>query len=290
MYFKLNLKESKLNFLRKVEILKQQIGLREVLLGFLFLLILGLIAFRFRSQEKWVRVETRIVSTTPYMIYSGDAPPYWLTESVKVGDVEYDSQGKSIAEVVKVNKMEFGGSSKDVYLTLNLRVSKNRRTGKLEFKYKPLEIGRPLELHLSNSYVYGLVTYVEGLEDSRVYKELIIDGAWFNVYPWMADAIPVGGKMTGESGEAIAEILEKRVELHSLTVFTDVGKPVIARDPQRRDVFLKIKIKVKEQGGITYFYEYKKARVGEGISIYLKEVDIYPVITAVYDLDGKKIY
>ena len=276
-------------FLKRISRLKKRIGAFEVLIGFLILLGLGLVMLQFRSKENWVKAEVRVVITSGRVSYWGESPPYWLSETFKAGNKEYDSQGKLIAEVLKVKKLELGGESKDAYLILNLKVSKNRKTGKLEFKHRPLEIGAPVELHLSNSYVSGLVTFVEGIEDERVQKEIVINAIWMNVFPCQAEAITVGGKMKDETGEAVAEILDKKVELHTTVVTTDRGDLLVRKHPLKRDISLRIKLKVKEQGGLLYFHEHKKVKIGEVVSIYLPEIDFHPMIEEIFDFEGNKL-
>ncbi|MBL7159446.1 hypothetical protein ISS85_03150 [Candidatus Microgenomates bacterium] len=282
--------KSKQNFWQKIGRLRKKIGAFEILIGFLILMGLGWVMVKTKSKENWARTEVRVVSTSTGWTYAGQAPPYWVSESFKVQDKEFDSSGKLIAEVLKIKKLEFGGESKDVYLTFNLKVSKNRKTSKLEFKNKPLEIGGPIELHLSNTYVYGLVTFVEGLKDERKEKEFVVKAIWMNTFPCQAEAIPVGGKMENGPGEVIAEILDKKIELAEIVVTTDRGEVLARKNPTRRDVTLKIKIKVKEQGGVWYFYEHKKVKVGEGISLYLPGIDFHPMIKEIFDLEGNKIY
>ena len=282
--------KSKQIFWQKIGRLRKKIGVFEILIGFLILIGLGWVMLKTRSKENWVKAEVRVVSTSTGWTYAGNAPPYWVGESFRDEDQEFDSSGKLIAEVLNVKKLELGGESKDVYLTCNLRVSKNRKTGKLEFKHKPLEIGGSVQLHLSNSYVYGLVTFVEGLKDERKEKELIIEAIWMNAFPCQAEAIPIGGKIENEPGEVIAEILDKKIELAEIAVTTDRGEVLARKNPTKRDVTLKIKMKVKEQGGVWYFYEHKKVKVGEGISLYLPGIDFHPMIKEIFDLEGNKLY
>ncbi|MBU3956708.1 DUF4330 domain-containing protein [Patescibacteria group bacterium] len=283
-------------FLSKAKRLIKKIGVFELLIGFLILLVLILVMVQLRSKEQWVKAEVKISASSWWQAYF-TAPPYWLGESIKVGDKEFDPQGKVVAEVLSVRIHELSTlqhqepTRKDFYLTLNLRVSKDRRTGKLKFKNQPLEIGGPIELHLTNTYASGLVTFVEGVPDERETKGLIIKGVWANTVPWDAEAIPVGGRMMDGMGNVVAEILEKRIELAEKTVETWDGRLVTSRDPLKRDIYLKIKLLTKKQGENFYFHEDQKVKIGETLFIQLPGVDVdWISIMEIYDKDEKRLY
>lgn len=280
----------------KIKRLIKNIGIFELLIGFLILLGLVFIMIQVRSREQWVKAEVEISASSWWQAYF-TAPPYWLGESIKVGDKEFDPQGKVVAEVLEVRAHELSTlqhqepTRKDFYLTLNLRVSKDRRTGKLKFKNQPLEIGGPIELHLTNTYASGLVTFVEGVPDERETKELIIKGVWANTVPWNAEAIPVGGRMMDGMGNVVAEILEKQIELAEKTVETWDGRLVASRDPLKRDIYLKIKLLTKKQGENFYFHEDQKVKIGETLFIQLPGIDVdWISIKEIYDKDGRRIY
>lgn len=274
----------------------KKIGIFELLLGFLVLLVLVVVMIQTRSKEQWVKAEAKISSPSWWQAYF-TPPPYWLGESIKVGDKEFDSQGKVVAEVLGIKVYEVTNlqlqesTRKDFYLTLNLRVSKERKTSKLKFKNQPLEIGGPIELHLVNTYVLGLVTLIEGMPDEGKMKEVVIEGVWLNSYPWNAEAIPIGGKMEDGMGNVVAEVLDKKIELAERTVETDWGGLVVSRDPLRRDIYLKVKLKVRKRGDNLYFLYDKKVKVGENLFIQLSGVDIkWLAIRKIYDEKGVRIY
>lgn len=280
----------------KAKRLRKKIGIFEILVGFIILLILGFVMIQLRTKEQWVKAEVKISSSSWWQAYY-ISPPYWLGESIEVGDREFDSQGQLVAEVLGIRAYELSNlqqqepTRKDFYLTLNLRVAKDRRTGKLKFKNQPLEIGSPIELHFTNTYVPGLVTFIEGISDKEKMKEVIIEGVWLNNYPWNAEAIPIGGKMEDGMGNVVAEILEKRIELAEKTVETAWGGLVVSRDPLKRDIYLKVKLKVRESGDNLYFLYDKKIKVGENLFIQLPGIDVkWLSAMKIYDKEGKRLY
>lgn len=288
--------ESRMYFLSKAKRLIKNIGVFEILAGILILFALVLVMIQMRSREEWVKTEVKISTSSWWQAYF-TAPPYWLGESIKIGDKEFDPQGRAAAEVLDIKAYELSNlqqqesTRKDFYLTLNLRAAKDRRTRKLKFKNQPLEIGGPIELHLTNTYVSGLVTFIEGVLDEREMKELIIEGVWENTFPWIAEAIPVNGKMVDRESKIIAEILEKRIELAEKTVETWDGRLVSSRDPLKRDVYLKIRLLAKKQGENFYFREDQKVKIGGTLFVQLPGVDVdWVSIKEIYDKDGRRIY
>lgn len=286
----------KTQYFSKLKRLRGKLGIFEVLIGLLILLVLLFVMVLTRSKKEWVRAEIKISSSSWWQTYY-NSPPFWLGESINIGDQEYDSMGNKIAEVLNIKEYELNSSGvepttrKDFYLTVNLKIERDGRTSKLKFNNQPLEIGAPIEMHLSNTYVLGIVIFVEGIPDPRETEELIIEGVWLDIFPWSAEAIKVGGKMKDGTGETVAEILEKRVELAEKTIETWQGNLVVSRDPLKRDIYLKIKLLVRKQGDNYYFREDQKVKVGENLFIHLPEIDVEWVsVLKVFDKEGKQLY
>lgn len=270
----------KSKLLNKTKVLIRSISVLELLIALFILAALIYVVTQVKSNKQLVKVEVKI-SSSSWWNRSNLPPPFWLGESIKVGDQEYNSSGTKVAEVLEVRAYELnsvnnggGTTRKDFYLTLNLLVKKNKQTQKLGFKDKPLEIGAPIELNLSNTLVRGLVTFIEGTTDTNPTKEILIEGVWQDAQPWEAEVVHINGKMEDEFGNVTAIILDKKVELARKTVETADGRLVIGRDPLRRDVYLTIKLQVKKQGASLYFREDQKVKIGELLFIQLAQVDI----------------
>jgi hypothetical protein len=283
----------KKKFLNKINILIEQITAFDLLLAVVFLLILSWILLQTSSKKEWFLVEVK----TPLQFWGQSyesAPPFLLGESINIGDKEYDSGGGKIAEVL--DKKEYESTSerpsrKEVYLTLNLKVDKNKKTSKLSFKNQALEVGSPIELHLTNTFIEGRVVFIENPAEKIEEKEILVNGIWQDAYPWVAEAISIKGEMKDTAGNIAAQILEKEIKLAEKTVETADGRLVIAWDPLKRDVNIKAKLKVRKQGNNLYFYNDQKIRIGGFIWIFLPGIDIEELnITGIFDLDGNKLY
>lgn len=285
-------------FLIKFKRLSRTIGPFELLSGLMVLITLVIVIIITRTKTQWLKVGVEV----EWPGYKQDNPLYWFGESMQAGDFEFDPSGKKIAEITAVKKYELPGfndmyiyplakTQTDYYLMLNLKISKNKKTDVIKFKNKPLEIGAPVEFHINNTYIPGLVIFIEGAKSEDIEREIIIEGVWLNNYEWNAKGILIGAEMDDGNGGVIAKILEKRIEISRKTVETDDGRLVIGHDPLKRDIYLKVKLKVRESEGNFYFLYDKKVKIGENLFIQSPGIDVkWLSIQKIYDLDGQVIY
>lgn len=239
-----------------------------------FLILASLIflsSFTFK-KEKWLKVEVRVGPEQWWWDYK--PAPYWVADSIKKGEAQFDSLGRKIAEVLETQIYEWGETRKDIYLLLNLKVDYNRKKRTYRFNYQPVEIGKPLNLELGGIGFQSLVVSIEGLdpEEKKVIK--IVEAKLMNVYPWVAETISIGDQMKDNQGKVMAKVLDKKIELADMTVVTDQGVVLARKDPLKRDVFLKLKLSAVEQHGIYYFREGQEIKIGLPLSIQLPDVHI----------------
>ncbi len=192
-----------LKFLRRLTVFDWLVIL-VVLSGLIFLTM-----FIFK-QEKWVEVEVKL-SRADWWWPEMNQPPYWLVDRIWEGDKQYDSLGRKIAEVLEIRSYEQQDGMKMAYLKLNMNAEVDRRRGTLRFNHQPLEIGQPIDLELGNVGTQGLVTYIEGVADTRAWEEKIVEAQvtnWSSVFPetlgllpWRAEAIKKRGSNEGYSRE-----------------------------------------------------------------------------------------
>ena len=156
---------------------------------------------------------------------------------------------------------------------------------------RPLGVGSPIELHLSNTYIPGIVVSLEGTFDEKETRELVIEGIWLNTFPWSAEAIPIGAEMRDGMGRVVAKILDKQIFLADMVITTDDGRVLVKKNPLKRDVTIKAKILVKKQGENFYFREDQKVKIGENLFFHLPGVDVrWLSVQKIFDKDGKQLY
>ncbi len=251
-------------------------------------IILGLFFFR---RVEWVEVEVKIAPDD--FFWTEREPPYWLANSINVGDQELDGLGRKVVEVLETRIYESAEDKKDIYLKLRLRAVRDSRKQQYLFKSKPLEVGSPIKLRFSQVFLTGLVTYIEGIPDTRVWEDKVVEARiveWFDVFPetlgalpWKAEAVKIGDQMKDTRGRMVAEVLEKTVKPAEKIVVTADGRVFVRRDPIKKDVTLVVKLKTFEQEGVNYYLDDVKVKVGSSIPLFLPEVDIWPEITKIIE-------
>lgn len=258
-----------------------------------FMVVLGL----FLSREvELIEVEMRVESDD--IFWQKERPPYWLGNSVNVGDYELDGLGRKAVEVTDLRVYEgvrSGGLSEEkyIYLTLKVRAVKDSRKNQYLFKSKPLAVGSSIELRLSKVLITGLVTYVEGMPDTRVWEDKIVEARtahWSEIFPdtlgllpWRAEAIKVGDQMKDTRGRAVAEVLDRKIKPAEKIVVTADGRVLLRQDPLKKDVILTIKLKTYKQNGVNYYLDDLKVKVGSAVLLALPEIDIWPEITKIIE-------
>lgn len=243
------------------------------------------------KKEKWVKVEVKVSPGEWW--WEIKSPPYWLADRIKKGDRQYDGLGRTVAEVLETRIYEAEGERKRIYLTLNLKVEINKRKKKFVFNHRPLEIGKDINLELGATGFKGLVTYIEGVPDLRIWEEKVVKARWMilsdvfpetmGVMPWKAEAIKVGDQMRDTQRRVAAEVLNKEVRPAEKIVVTSDGRVFVRQDPIKKDVFLTLKLKTFKQNGINYFLDDIKVKVDQSIPLYLPNIDLWPTITEIVE-------
>lgn len=247
-----------------------------LLAGFVFLS-----SFVFK-EEKWLKVEVKV---GPEQWWWDSKPsPYWLADSIKAGDAQFDGLGRKIAEVLETEIYEWGGTRKDVYLSLDLKVGYDKKRKIYRFNQQTVGIGKPLSLGMGRIGFQGLVVSAEGMKADKKETVKIVEAELMSVYPWIAEAITIGTQMKDNQGKLKAEVLDKRVELADITVTTDRGEVLARKDPLKRDVLLTLKLVVEESFGLYYFREGQVVKIGNLLWIKFPQVDVNEAsITKVLD-------
>lgn len=272
--------------LNKYKLIKK-IGFTGILFITFFLIILFFIYFFFLRSKKWLIVDMKITSD-PATTSEYRSVPYWLINTVKKGDQEYDGLGQIVAEVVDIKTYETWGNYKEAYIKLKLNALYSSSQKKYSFSSKDLYIGGPLSVKPNGVLLEGIITAIEGITDTRkiVHKKVSLQiegdaGSYVTsgVRPWIADTIQVGDEMKDFNGNIIAKVLEKKVEPAKRITINLYGNPLLVRDPYLVDLYLVMDLVTVEDKGLYYFKDNVKIKIF-GILYYFTEK---------YDVSGKII-
>jgi len=242
------------------------------------------------SQEIYVEVAVvrgqNAAYSTGSSLYSISlqAVPVWLSDSISLGDTDGSPLGGVNAEVI--GKMTLEGPSSYRFVTLLVRVNSVKdRSGVYLYKNKSLLVGSVLELNLSRTKVYGLVT---GINEDKTYEKdlqelnVVVQGRF--IEPFIAQKIEVGDKITDDQGNVLGEILEfrqTRSPVSPLTYSNYAGKTLLSPETDAVDIEVKIRLKAGKIGENYYFFPSQKVKAGESIYLPFKKVSLYYPISGI---------
>jgi len=261
----------------------------------LFLLIVSVvfsISYFFRTDQ-WVKIEIKVSQKEWW--WTSQPPPYWLTNTMHIGDKQYDSLGRKEVEIVDVKNYDLWLEKKIAFATLMVRAKYDNRKKKYVFGNQPLEVGNTLSLNTGSIGTHGLITRIYTGEDTQTehHKKVeikIIDEYYFDVFsettgvaPWIADAFSVGDKMKDGEGRTIVDILKKNVLPAGTLVSTNGGVAYIAKNPLLKDVYLTVDLVAYKNGDAEYFLNEFIVKVGSKIPITLPNINFIGEITRIIE-------
>lgn len=276
---------------------KKYLNLFDILIIIAIVLTAAFLAFFFLRRSKHLTVIVKI--TNQNVLYAFDSPPNWFVYYFKEGMAANDGLGRKTAEIKEIYRYDAGPSNKALYLTLNLKADYSKSSGKLSYQGKPLIIGAPIKIEFQDILAEGLVTYIEGAVDETKTKEMLVEARIIKeneafpettgVSTFIAEAISAGQQVKDSLGNVLITIVDKRVEPAEKIVTDSRGSVFVSRDPLKKDVFLTLKLRVKEVGSDVNEYEYYvfddvRVKIGTSIPIHLKNISIYPVVTKILEV------
>lgn len=226
--------------------------------------ILAIISFFIFYSRKSAVVYISTVNN--FQDWPEDTPPspYWISNSVKIGDKARDSFGGERAEVVGIDSSEWGGDRSFLRLRLKVNALYNKKTRIYLLEDQPLLIGNRLSLDIGKIHYEGVISYVgTNLDDfEKDYKLAEVNFASLKVLPWIASVYSTDFEVKNTQGESIFKIISSKIEPALQQVTTSNGTMLLKRDPYLKDVYFTAKLKVRCYQGTCYFNDIYPIRVG----------------------------
>ena len=247
--------------------------------AFIVLLIAGLsvvmVKYFSRKAGVWQTIRVEVVgSGWENNSYQSVKPPFWLSEKIKINDIERGVDGSEIAEVLRVENYERDDEKTDVYLIMKVKTEFNGKMKKHVFKGRAIEVGSMVELRLSSVLVRAQIIDDQVPEEGYKQKQVIVQGRWLNQEFWSVNQIRVGDTMTNRgNNQVVAEVLSVWSEPATINL-SRIGQLSITSGSRRVDGLIKFKILLVKYGDEWYFAGHQKVKVGRDIGIYLPDVDM----------------
>lgn len=192
--------------------------------------------------------------------------PIWFVESIKKNQKQNDLLGKPLVKIINMRYYPWYTSSQyDVYLTLQLRVSGNKKTGRYSFNRSAIGVGSPIDLEFPSTQFSGTIIQLQTtpFQDFYIEKVITLEKKW--AYSWEADAIAIGDKYF--DGEKIVfEIIDKQIE-DSQEVYSISGTYYPVETERKKNIIIKARIKVKQTDSQLIFAEEQTISLGKTLNI-----------------------
>ena len=260
--------------------------------------VFGVVFFALVFFRKQTFLTVTVKVSDDSVVWDSPGTKDWFSSLFYTGMTEKNSVGQVQAEVLKVFSYNIKPDRQDVYLTLNLKGVYTKALDQYSYKGRPLLVGYPIKLQLSNINVEGVITAV-GDEDSARQKKvkLIVEvRTWddkrdpyvttnFNdttgIRPFLADAINKDSTILDNDGGEVIKVIDKKVSDASKIVTTSDGRLFIQKNPLLKDMILTLEVEATEINGKYFLFDEIPILVGEKIPLNFSNVSIYPDITKI---------
>jgi len=184
---------------------------------------------------------------------STNKPSMWFIKNIKKGDVQTDLVGALTSEILSVRYYPILYPNQyDVYLTIKLKVSGNKKTGKYNFNRSTIGVGAPVDFEFPSSQFSGTIVDLatQPIKDKYIDKIVYLSKPF--AYTWEYDGIKAGDKFF-DGEENVIEILDKFSGEY--TSITSSNKNIVDQSsPQtRQGITVKLKLKGKIVDGKFVF-------------------------------------
>lgn len=153
----------------------------------------------FYPKSTYVYAKVKIGQGLWWASYS--RPNIWFIKSLKIGERENDLLGKPVAQILKITYFPYFSllttgpqfnNQYDIYVTLKLKVSGNKKTEAFNFKRSTVGVGSPVEFEFPTVQFSGTITEfsTNPIKDKLIEKTIILSKQ--NAQPWEYDAIKLG--------------------------------------------------------------------------------------------------
>ncbi|MBI2616849.1 hypothetical protein HYW55_01790 [Candidatus Gottesmanbacteria bacterium] len=202
----------------------------------------------------------------------------WIAREIRVGDREISPFGEVKAQVYDVNSYEGGFDGRFVYVVLKMNTIRDR-SGQYLYKNKPISVGSLIDVKLNSTAFKAYVIAVGKNPPQSTSKLLIVNLYGKRIDWWIAENLKLGSEIVDGNGKVIGKIIKySSVPSYSGGIQTDP-------DPQKRDLYLQMKILVRDFHGTYYFEEEQKVKVHERLFLPFRELNIEELfVTSIGDV------
>jgi hypothetical protein len=200
---------------------------------------------------------------------STQKPSIWFIEGLKKAQnmAEKELTGQPSAKILSVRYYPWWGSNQyDVYLVMKLKVNRQGKTGKYNFKRSAIGVAAPVDFEFPSVQFSGTITQIseKPIEDKLIEKTVILTKR--AAEPWEYDSIKIGD-FYFDGKEKVFTIVDKTAK-ETQTLTTDIFGNYPDINPEtKKYIFLKAKIKARKEGNGLLYGEEQLISVGKNLNI-----------------------
>jgi hypothetical protein len=236
----------------------------------------------FHRKAEFVNI--RVSVTDRDVLYAQVKPKSWYAGQFQVGDVEKDTIGQPIAEIVNVETFNVTAEEKAVYLDIKVKATYDSRTQQYSSRGRVLNFGAPMRFNFSKVTFDGIVTDFPGSDtDKNVQKgQTVFEGIVRAIEPSLAASIKKGDQVVDSNQHVLAEVTNVEVRPAEKVTPTAQGELLLKKDPLYKDVLITVRVETKFFAHELYAFDFFPVKIGQKIPLNFKEKSILPTITNVY--------
>jgi hypothetical protein len=200
---------------------------------------------------------------------STQKPSIWFIEGLKKAQnmAEKELTGQPSAKILSVRYYPWWGSNQyDVYLVMKLKVNRQGKTGKYNFKRSAIGVAAPVDFEFPSVQFSGTVLQIseKPIKEKLIEKTVILTKRAAD--PWEYDSIKIGD-FYFDGKEKVFTIVDKTArDTQNLTADVFGNYPDISNE-LKKYIFIKGKIKVKPEKGNYIYAEEQLISVGKNLNI-----------------------
>lgn len=239
----------------------------------------------FGRKKEFITIKVEVIKQNWLNNYDpyGYRAPFWISDRVKIGQTEKDKVGKTIATLIDLENYERGDEEAELYLTLKIQATLDKRTGIYYFKDKAVNLGSTIDLNLSNIEIRGQIIDNNVPQGGYPTKYFKVTARARNLDPWVYQKIVPGIKVYNRSTkETVGEIIGVNLEKSSLQEIKtdDTGKYLTVAPEKNKDAIITLKLKTYQMDGKWFFTGHQDLKIdnyahSSSLYLYTDQLNLY---------------
>lgn len=224
---------------------------------------------RFPRNEEWIHVQVEASGDEWWWVQ--EPPKRWYATHIKNGQFAYNTFGKRVAKIQSIERFDMGDQKQRIIAHIEVLAIFNPKTESYYYNYQPLQTGKPLEFTFGTDNLRGLVTHVGASSPTSSTKT--VEVKILAAHDWESSALETGMITLGN----YAKILQ--LEQQDATIVESVGSTndrffVPATGTQRKDITMKLEIKIFNTDGADFTADGTPLKIGNSIHLEFPTISI----------------